>query len=207
MQRVTTYLIALAMIVASGLMIVGVGTASAAPCPVVQRYAVGGNGDSGSTGVPGNRANRMNITYPADVFQGDHSRIVARDKLNREGHAMRARCPGTRIEVYAISLGASAASTVLDWWQTDGRMNYNSAAWFYGNPRNPGNAGFGGIETVGLPNLPFYTFWGPHRWGRIPVNEVCHRNDGVCWSPRPLHRDPGAAFNGLNGYLNGAHGY
>ncbi|QDK02664.1 serine hydrolase [Gordonia phage Phendrix] len=197
------------LVIVLGLTLVPAGQAHAAPCQPVQRYAVGGNGDTASANVPGNRANRMNITYRADVFQGNASRVEARNKLDREAHALRARCPGTRIEVYAYSLGASAATGATDWWQTDPRMNYNIHVYLYGNPRRPlSRNGYGGIEAAGLPHLPFYTWWGPMKMGRIPVTDRCNLGrDIVCDSPSPIHKNLGHAGAALNGYLNQGHWY
>ncbi|QDH85044.1 serine hydrolase [Gordonia phage Dardanus] len=186
--------------------------ASAGGCPSVAHFAVGGNGDPGSRFVPHVPAGwRLNITYPADVMRGDHSRAVAFGKLDREGRHMRAVCPGTRIGVYGYSLGASAASRVVDLWQHDGRMSRNTYAVFYGNPRHPvGRDGWGGIEAAGLPHVPFgvYAWWGARQFGPIPVTDVCNpRRDFVCSSPVPLHRDLAGAWNALDGYLTGDHLY
>ncbi|AWY03882.1 serine hydrolase [Gordonia phage Nedarya] len=185
--------------------------ARAGGCPSFASFAIGGNGDPGSAHVPGVPAGwRMNITYPADVFQGDHSRKVAGDKLNAEARKLRAACPGTRIGVYGYSLGASAGSLVVDRWQRDPVMSRNTQAVFFGNPRQPiGPDGWGGIETVGLPHVPgIYTWYGPRLYGSIPVTDVCNaRRDVICSSPAPLHRDLIGAFNALHGYLTGDHLY
>lgn len=187
-------------------------TATADECPTVAYFAVGGTGDTGSRGVPHVPAGwRMNIEYPANVLKGDHSRNVAREKLNREARAMRATCPGTRIEVFGYSLGASAGSLVVDDWQADPVMNQNTAATFYGNPRHPvGPDGWGGIEAARLPNIPFgvYTWHGARRSGPIPVTDICNwREDFTCSSPTPLIRDLIGAWGALDGYLNGRHAY
>lgn len=186
------------------------GIAHAGGCPNVQRYAVGGNGDPQSRGVPHVPWPYNPVAYSADVFHGDASRFQARDELNSMAHSVRAACPGTRIEVYGYSLGASAASLAVDWWQSDRRMNYNTIAVLYGDPRRPPANGFGGVETTGLPNIPFgtYTWFGGHRWGPIPVTDVCHLgHDIVCDAPVPIQSNLPEAWGALNGYLNNGHRY
>lgn len=201
----------MSVLVAIGVLAFGGGSAHAGGCPPVAYFAVGGNTDPGSRYVPHVPAGyRVNITYPADVMQGDRSRSVAFGKLDAEGRAMRAHCPGTRIGVYAYSLGASAASRVVDFWQTDGRMSPNTFAVFYGNPRHPvGRDGWGGVEAAGLPNIPgVYAWWGARRSGPIPVTDVCHpRQDFVCSTPSPIHRDLAGAWGSLQGYLGTGHQY
>lgn len=188
--------------------LVGVGSAHAGGCPNVAWFAVGGNGDPGSARVPGVPGGvwLSRIQYPADVFRGDWSRDIARDSLNRQAHDLRAVCPGSRLEIRSYSLGASAASLATDWWITDGRMNYNINAVFYGNPRQPGGA-FGGIETTGAPLLPGYTPRGPMRlawWTR----NVCHPGqDIICSAPRPIHSNLGWAWTATLGYLGQGHWY
>lgn len=183
--------------------------AHAGGCPNVARYTVGGNGDPGSTHVPRVPWPYTPITYSANVFQGDGARIEARNKLDRVAHQMRAACPGTRIEVWAYSLGASAASATVDWWQTDRRMNHNTIAYFYGDPRRPNHGGYGGIEASGIGNIPgVYTWWGPHRYGVIPVIDICHPTDGVCNVSIPWNRNLNADWAGFWGYATGgAHLY
>ncbi|AXQ51841.1 lysin B [Gordonia phage Catfish] len=211
MNRIITLAVVVAAALASLVGITGTGTAHAGGCPAVANFAVGGNGDPGSVHVPRVPAGwRMNITYPADVMRGDHSRAVARDKLSREGRHMRAVCPRTHIRVVAYSLGASAASVVVDYWQADPRMNRNTSAIFVGNPRHPvGADGWGGVEAAALPNIPgVYQWHGARRYGPIPVSEVCNpRRDFVCSSPTPLYRDLIGAWNALYGYLTGDHLY
>lgn len=191
--------------------LIGVGLAFAAPalaggCPKTTYISIGGTGDPGSVFTPGipRGVNRINITYPADVWQGDYSRHVAATKLDRTARQLRASCPGMHLSIRAFSLGASAASLSTDGW-IGTPLSRNTDAVLYGNPRKPGSA-FGGIETVGLPNLPNYTWRGPHRqaWW---IRNVCHGGDGVCRSPRPLHANLGAAWNGLYGYATTAHRY
>lgn len=200
-----------AAIVFVGMAVGGPGQAVAGGCPTVANYAVGGNGDPTSTHVPRVPAGwRMNITYPADVFQGDYSRQVVRDKLTREARAMRASCPSTHIRVVAYSLGAAGASQAVDAWQTSAVLSSNTSAVFVGNPRHPRGAdGWGGIELAGLPNIPgIYTWTGVRRGGPIPVTEICNaRKDIICSSPLPLHRDLIGAWNALYGYATGDHLY
>ncbi|AKC03028.1 serine hydrolase [Gordonia phage Gsput1] len=209
MRRV--FIAALSALLAFTGVTIGVGAASASGCPSIAYFAVGGNGDPGSRYVPHVPGGwRMNITYPADVSRGDVSRNEAVRKLDREGRAMRIACPATRIGVYAYSLGASAASRVVDYWQSNGAMSRNTFAVFYGNPRHPvGRDGWGGIEAVGLPSIPgVYSWWGARRGGPIPVTDVCNaRRDFVCSSPAPLHRDLPGAWGALDGYLGTGHTY
>lgn len=183
--------------------------AHAGGCPPVQRYMVGGNGDPASAHVPHVPGNyRVRITYPADVFRGDYSRSVAGNKLDRAARAYRANCPGGRIEVHAYSLGSSAASLIVDRWQSQPRMARNTAAYYWGNPRQRRSGGFAGIEASGLPNVGgIYTWRGSYRLGPIPIRSTCHRNDIICHAPRPIHSNLGAAWNGLVGYATTAHRY
>lgn len=173
-------------------------------------YAVGGYGDPQSIHVPHVPDPHTNIHYPADVLQGDRSRQIADTQLDTLAHQLRTQCPATSIGVYGYSLGASAASLTVDRWQTDPTINHNTQATFYGNPRQPtGSDGWGGIETVGLPNIPgIYTWRGPHTTGPIPIDDVCHqRQDIICSAPTPLQRDPVGAIQAAIGYLTGGHNY
>lgn len=210
MKRIISGIAALAM--ATGVTLIGSpASAQASECPQVTYFAIGGNGDPESVEVPGipGDAHRVNITYPADVFRGDYSRQVAIDKLDREARALRANCPGTRIEVVGYSLGASAGSILVDRWQSDPAMSHNTAATFYGNPRQPVVDGWGGIESLGLPNIPFvYTWHGPHKTGPIPVRNVCNpQRDIICSAPTPDRKDIRGALGSLQGYLTGDHLY
>lgn len=184
-------------------------TTAHAGCPPVQRYTVGPNGDPGSTHVPHVPAGwRVPIPYPADVLVGDHSRAVAVARLDRAARDYRQRCGG-RIEVYAYSLGASAASLVVDRWQSDPRMSHDTAAYFWGNPRQRVSGGYGGIETVGLPHIAGrYTWRGQYRLGPILVRSICNAGDIICRAPRPLASNPAAAWSALVGYaVGGRHAY
>lgn len=180
-------------------------------CPGVTYYALGGNGDPGSVNVPGvPLGHRVNIEYPANVLKGDESRQIAVDKLNEQARSYRMTCPEDRIEVIGYSLGASAGSLAVDEWQNDPVMNQNTAAKFYGNPRKPVNAeGWGGIETVGLPNLKgVYTWRGAREEGPIRVTEICNEErDITCSAPAPLHRNLIGAWGAFQGYLTGDHLY
>lgn len=205
--------IAAVLTLAGGITLVGQpAQAQTGTCPPVAYFAIGGNGDPDSVNVPGipAGAHRVNITYPANVFRGDYSRNVAIDKLDREARALRSRCPDTRIEVVGYSLGASAGSILVDRWQNDPVMNQNTAATFYGNPRQPiGPDGWGGIETVGLPHIRgVYTWHGAHQSGPIPVRDVCNpQRDIICSAPAPIHKDLRGAWDALQGYLTGDHLY
>lgn len=180
-------------------------------CPDVAYFAIGGNGDPKSVKVPYVPAGyRVNIEYPADVLRGDESRRIAIEKLNYQARNFRTMCSDARIEVIGYSLGASAGSIAVDEWQLDPVMNKNVIATFYGNPRQPiGPGGWGGIETVGLPNIPFiYTWRGPTKTGPIVVNNICNeKRDFVCSTPAPIHKDLVGALGALQGYLTGDHLY
>ncbi|ANA86645.1 serine hydrolase [Gordonia phage Lozinak] len=198
-----------ALIAVCGVNTVQAGDSHAGGCPSVQRYAVGGNADPTSSRVRAPYP-RVNIAYPANVFAGDYSRDVAMAKLSDYARTTRALCPDTAIEVYGFSLGASVASAVVDHWQADPVMNRNTTAVYYGNPRRPVDyRGRGGIEAVGLPNIPgIYTFWGQRGTGPIPIVEVCNLAwDIICDAPVPLHRDLPASWQALWGYLTTGHRY
>lgn len=181
--------------------------AAASGCPSTATYVVGGYGDPHSVKVPGVGAGWVSrVHYPADVFQGDYSRQVVVDVLDRRARNMRDFCANTHIRVVAFSLGASAASLVTDRW-VGTPMGVNVSALFFGNPRKPARNGWGGIETVGLPHLGFYHWRGPHReapWIRNVCNE---RRDLVCSAPRPLTSDPVGALKAFVGYASGGHQY
>lgn len=186
----------------------GMSPAHAAGCPGTAWLAVGGTGDPGSTGVPGipRGAWTIRIIYPADILRGDYSRHIAASKLDREAWAMRTRCPATHIAVRAHSLGASAASLSTDGW-IGTRLAYNTDAVLFGNPRRPGTRHEGGLETVGLPNLPGYRMRGAHRpaWW---ITDICHvGNDIICSAPRPWTANPASAVGGIAGYLSTGHHY
>ncbi|QQM15097.1 serine hydrolase [Gordonia phage TinaLin] len=195
----------------SGISFAASGPASAGGCPSFATFAVGGTGDPESTHVPRVPAGwRQNIAYPADVFAGDQSRAVARDRLSRAARGLRAACPATHIHVVGYSLGASAASVVVDYWQRDPVMSRQTSATFVGNPRRPiGPSGWGGIETVGLPHISgVYTWAGARHGGPIPIVEVCNPGeDIICSAPAPLHRDLAGAWGALYGYGTGRHLY
>ncbi|AXQ65125.1 serine hydrolase [Gordonia phage Schmidt] len=211
MKRTTGGILAVILAAVAVLTGVAAAPARAGGCPSVAYFAIGGNGDPKSVGVPHVPAGwRMNIEYPADVFQGDRSRQIAGDKLDAEAKKLRLACRDTRIGVYGYSLGASAGSIVVDRWQTDTLMNRDTFAVFYGNPRHPiGDDGWGGIEVAGLPHIPFIYRWhGARLSGPIPVEEHCNwRRDVICSAPLPLHSNLIGAWKALEGYLTGDHLY
>lgn len=191
-------------------------SSTAAACPAVAYLAVGPTGDPASTHVPGipHGAYRINIRYPAQVERGDHSRAVAstaltHTALTHTARTLRARCPNVHLSIRAASLGASAASLATDGW-IGTNLGWNTDAIYYGNPRNPGNGRFAGIEAAGLPHIPgVYTWRGRHRtaWW---IRNVCHTRpqpDGICWTPRPWNSNLQAAWNGILGYTGSAHRY
>ncbi|ANA85553.1 serine hydrolase [Gordonia phage Splinter] len=213
MRRYSTILagVLAGVLALSGFSFAAAGPAMAGGCPSFATFAVGGTGDPESTHTPRVPVGwRENIAYPADVFQGDKSRKIARDKLSRAARHMRAVCPATHIHVVGYSLGASAASVVVDHWQSDPVMSRRTSATFVGNPRRPiGPTGWGGIETAGLPHIPgVYTWSGARRGGPIPVVEVCNEGrDVICSVPVPMHRNLVGAWESLYGYLTGDHLY
>ncbi|AMS02705.1 serine hydrolase [Gordonia phage Yvonnetastic] len=191
-----------------GLSFFTAGEARAA-CPGAAYFAVGGNGDNRSANVPGIPAGAWvhRVGYPADVLQGDNARRVAMSNLNRAARDLRRACPGARIKVRAYSLGASAASRAVDFWQTEPYMARNTDATYYGNPRRQNHRGYGGIE-LGLPNLGFYTMWGARHNGPIPILDVCRLGqDAICDSSIPHLRDPGHALRAWQGYFGRGHWY
>ncbi|ANA86466.1 serine hydrolase [Gordonia phage OneUp] len=205
----TLAIIFIVILTSCGINIAQAGDSVAGGCPTVQRYAIGGTGDPTSSKFPNAPYPRVNIAYPADVYRGDHSRQVAMYSLETEARIFRNHCPRTKIEVYGYSLGASAASLVIDRWQRDPVMSRNVRAYYYGNPRRRPAGGYGGIETVGLPHVPnTYTWRGARHLGPIPTTDICRfGRDIICSSPIPIHRDLAHAWNALHGYLTGDHGY
>ncbi|QBP33341.1 serine hydrolase [Gordonia phage BrutonGaster] len=201
-------IILVVILTSCGINLAQAGDSVAGGCPTVQRYAIGGTGDPTSTQFHNPPYPRVNIQYPADVYRGDHSRRVAMYNLETEARIVRNHCPNTRIEVYGYSLGASAASLVIDRWQTDPVMNRNVRAYYYGNPRRPIDAsGYGGIEAAGLPSIPgVYTWRGQRITGPIPVREFCGM-DIICSSSAPIHRDLVHSWRALIGYLTTEHRY
>jgi len=131
--------------------------------------------------------------------------IANLDEAVRTHHA---QGPGSHITVSGYSQGAIVAGDELNKLsqeQTIPHQQINGV--LYGDPRRPGaNGGPGGIET-NLPTVvPGITTKGPRGFGDIPVQEVCNKNDGTCYSENPVTNLLGFA-NGVAGYFLGDHIY
>lgn len=146
--------------------------------------------------------------YPGDTVSMDDSVAEGIANLDEAVRTYHAQCPGSHITISGYSQGAIVAGDELNKLsreETIPHQQINGA--LYGDPRRPGaNGGPGGIET-NLPTVvPGITMKGPRGFGDIPVQEVCNKNDGICYSENPVTNLLGFA-NGVAGYFLGDHTY
>jgi len=146
--------------------------------------------------------------YPGDTVSMDDSVAEGIGNLDKAVRDYHAQCPGTHITISGYSEGAIVAGDELNKLSQDQAIPHNQInGVLYGDPRRPGvKGGPGGIET-NLPTIvPGITMKGPRGFGDIPVQELCNKNDGICYSENPYTNLLGFA-NGVAGYFMGDHAY
>ncbi|MER7396507.1 PE-PPE domain-containing protein [Streptomyces sp. NPDC000151] len=196
-------------------------TQTRADCPSTMIFEVGGHLDGDATVY-----DRSNATlpegvaytkihysasiapYPGDPVSLDDSVAEGIAKLDAAVEEFHGTCPASHLTIAGYSQGALVAGDELAALSgSDAVPHDRISGVLYGDPRRPGaDGGPGGIET-NLPTfLPGMTMKGPRGFGDLTVKEICHTNDGICYSENMI-RNPACFANGVVGYFTGDHDY
>lgn len=157
---------------AVGMILVPAGSASAATgCDGVYRIGVGGfnNGDSSIwQGVD------FKVQYSAQISGPSAQQGV--DNLQKAALDQRAKCPAQHIAAYGHSEGAA----VVHSWVTQKQFP-NASAVLVADPKRPAGPGGPGFASLGwLVGLGYPLTGVDNFYGRVPVLQVCNRDDGIC---------------------------
>ncbi|OEU96129.1 cutinase family protein [Streptomyces oceani] len=215
-----------AILPVAGLITTGVATADqpdsaqAAGCADKMIFEVGGHRDGDATVYDKSNAalpagvDFTKIHYSAEIapFPGDTKSLddsVAEglQKLDKEVRDFHAACPSSQITISGYSQGAIVAGDQLARLSQENSVPHDQInGVLYGDPRRPGGEGPGGIEG-NLPTIiPGLTMKGERGFGDLKVQEICNKNDGICFSENPITNLLGFA-NGVVGYFSGDHAY
>ena len=163
------------------------GSATAATdCSGVYRIGVGGFMNTDSSVWQGVD---FRVKYSAQISGKSAQEGV--DALQKAATDRRAVCPDQHIAAYGHSEGAA----VVHSWVSQKQLA-NSSAVLVADPKRPAGPGKAGFASLGwLVGLGAPINGVDSNYGKVPVLQVCNRDDGIC--------DIGA---GPNGYLfTGAH--